>query len=438
LLNETARVAGDGNSDAAWALLSKIDISGADSTDKVLYLKNKILLAEKSKKYSEARLAVSELLKVQGLSAADREFALSKQGWLAELALDLRTALNANLELPLKELKPDQRALRLAMLSELAGEKTNRHYDEYLKVTKDRESARAVAARLIRKSSSPQMEFLKAQPVLKEDPSLLAGLGLEIYAQTKDPKVSKAVLENKAAAGTAPGKTLARDLFLANLQKVAANLSKMAIDTKTQSLMAKGIKSRVKAIEDMETLAQSAVASGDWLSQTAALSVLGQEIGRFYNELIALPVPAGLTPEEEGQYLQLLSSQAAPYQVKTQDIQTKLKEMNTNGALDQVLGEFAQLQGAVRNFLASQLKMTADLIKGDHAQRIAAAIQVPVEGKDVQPSVGEIETARKQVLADPMNRQNLLSLSQLEKRMGRDTMASYLEARAMKLEEGKQ
>lgn len=437
LLNQTAQSAAEGNSETAWALLSKVDISGADPAERTIYLKNKILLAEKTKRYSEARLAVSELLRQPGLSASDRQFALTKQGWLAELALDFRTAFSANRELPMSELKPDQKALRLAMFAELAGEKAAPHYDEYLKVTKDRESARAVAARLIRRSTSPNTEFLKSQVVLKEDPTLLAGLGLEIYAQTGDVRVLKSVLDNKQAANTAPGKTLVRDSYLLQLIKSSSAIAAMAIDTSNQSALAKGIKSRVKMIDDLENLAQVAVANGDWISQIASLSVVEREVSRFYNELIALPIPEGLTPEEEGQYLQLLSTQAAPYQVKSQDIQTKLKEMNSTGALDQVLNEFDQLQGPVRRFLSEQLIKTAGLVKNDVGARMSAAAQKVVVGQGVQPSISDIEAARKQVLADPMNRQVLLSLSQLERKMGRDTMASYLEARAMKLEENK-
>lgn len=436
-LNRSAEAATSGDLGGAWALLVQTDMSGAETKDKVTYLKNKILLAEKLMKFSEARLAVQDLLKVPGLGAEDREFALTKQGWLAELALDFRTAFEANRAVPLKELTPDQKALRLAILAELSGERATPLYDEYLRLTRDRDAARSVAARLVRASSKPQDEFLKSQKTLREDPKLFATLGLEVFAQTGDLRIVRSVLSDKGAASTPQGHSLARNEFFQELQKFDSRISAMTIDQKSQASMGRTIKARVKAVEDAEAMAARAVSMSDYLSQFASLSVLGREVGRLYNDLIALPVPDGLSAEEEGQYLQLLSAQAAPYQVKAQDVQTKLQEMKSSGSIQVVLTEFAALQGPVRKFLANQLSAFAKLAGQETGQQVLAALNQAEQAGSPQPTLAEIEAARKRVLADPLNPSGLMSLSQLERKMGREVMAAYLEARALKASEEK-
>lgn len=440
LLNQSVNLAAT-QPDVAWMALARASIADADDSDKIIYYKNKIILAEKLGKYSDGRNAVDSLLKIPTLKQEDQEFALAKKAWFAELALDFSTAFTANQKMKLAELQNDQRLLRLAMFAELAGQPADSYYAQYLNTTKDREKARLVAARLVKESRTPEREFAKFEKTLKEDPVLYTSLALDIYVKTADKKLLKRIVSDKGLVTTPAGKELLRESLLKEMAPLSADLAKQSIGTKTQAEIARGIKKRVGSIDKFEAVAARAVESGDWIAQVMSLTLLEREITRFYNEIIALPLPQGLTPEEEGQYLQLLSQQASPYQIKAQDIQTKLKEFWSG--LDKVLADYRGLAGLstrdIRGFTTEQLASLAAAAPETEKIKITTAInETTAPGAAALPTVAEVERARKVVRENPMNRDGLIKLSVLEKQMGRQTMASYLEARAQKLEEKSQ
>lgn len=434
VLNQSAAAVNgaSGDSNAAWMVLARADISGADDADKIVYLKNKLILAEKLGKYSEARNAADALLKIPGLKAEDQEFALARKSWLAELALDFNTAYVSNQKMKLSELKPDDKTLRLAMFAELADQNPKSYYEEYIRTTSNKENARLVAARLVRESKTPVAEIAKFERLLKDDPALLAQLNLEAYAKNKDIKTAIAITKNKALVQTPAGKEFVREVLLSEIQPLGASLAQMSIGTKTQGEISRGIKARVAGIEKLEAVVGRAVESTDWIAQVVGLSILGREIERFYSEIIALPVPAGLSPEEEGQYLQLLSQQASPYQVKASDIKSKLNEFWSGGQIQKVLADYKELTGDLRGLYAVQLAVVESVAPSNEKANIASTLSSTAPGAKNMPTVAEVELARKLVRENPMNADRLLKLSKLEKQMGRTTMASYLEARAQK------
>lgn len=441
LLNQSVNLAG-AQPDVAWMALARANVTEADDSDKIIYYKNKIILAEKLGKYSDGRNAVDALLKIPTLKQEDQEFALAKKAWFAELALDFSTAFTANQKMKLSELQNDQRLLRLAMFAELAGQPADSYYTQYLNTTKDRDNARLVAARLVKESRTPEKSLAKFEKTLQEDPALYASLALEIYAKTADGKLLKKVVSDKTLASTPSGRELVRESLLKEMEPLSADLAKQSIGIKTQAEIAKGIKKRIATIDKFETLVARAVESGDWIAQVTGLSLLEREITRFYNEIIGLPLPQGLTPEEEGQYLQLLSQQASPYQIKAQDIQAKLKEFWSSG-LDRVLTDYRALAGLsardIRKLTTGQLTAMATAAPETEKIKIMTAInETSAPGAAALPTVAEVEKARQVVRENPMSRDNLIKLSALEKQMGRQTMASYLEARAQKLGEKNQ
>ena len=98
------------------------------------------------------------------------------------------------------------------------------------------------------------------------------------------------------------------------------------MDAANQKLMVKSIKDRAKLLEDFEKLAAKAISSGDWTSQVVGLTVVAKEADRFYNEILSLPLPEGLSDAEQSEYMSLLGQQSAPYRNKSDMAAAKVKE----------------------------------------------------------------------------------------------------------------
>src|SRR5690606_19457323 len=104
--------------------------------------------------------------------------------------------------------------------------------------------------------------------------------------------------------------------FLKEFDAFKGKLTEHKLDTTNDRKLASTIKARAALLDKLEGMTKSAIQDGDWTSQLVSIDMLAKESERFYQELISAPMPQGLTAEEEGEYLNLLSAQAAPFQTK--------------------------------------------------------------------------------------------------------------------------
>src|SRR5690606_28323975 len=125
---------------------------------------------------------------------------------------------------------------------------------------------------------------------------------------------------------TEPGKLLTRLAFLKEFDAAKAKLVDHKLDTTNDRKLVATIKARGALLKKVEDLAKKAIVNQDWTSQLVSIDLVAKESERFYQDLISAPIPQGLTPEEEGEYLNLLSAQAAPFQVKATEAKAKTDE----------------------------------------------------------------------------------------------------------------
>lgn len=423
--------AGDTTLKAAWAALMRFKMDGASETEMAAYYKNKLILAEKMEKFGEARSAAEDMLRQKTLSAADREYALSRKAWLAELVLDFDTALAATEKITTGE--PEKRWLKLAMYAELASKDAKPFYANFLKDSKDDDRNAAIAALLVREAKDPLKEIVQRRVTLMRRPEVLADLYLEIYAKDFSPQVAKQALAVAPVAKTAAGQIIARSVFLEELKKFSARIAAHRIDSSNQAKMARTLRDRVALVGESEKLAARAIESGDWTSQLASLDLLAKESERFYQEVLSLPVPAGLSEQDEQEYLALLSQQAAPHQVRAQDAAKKVEEFWANeGAFSQLETALKQETGFRRKLLEQEVAVLSAIAPESKKALMNASVTTE-EVKATRPSLKELETARRTVRENPLSREGLEGLLVLERQIGRPAMVTYLEARLQSL-----
>lgn len=440
VLTQAAAEAAKGDSaslNQAWETLSRFDLSTAKTQDKAAYYKNRLVLAEKLGKFGEARDAVDNLLRTPGLSVADQQYALSRKAWLAEMVLDFDTALTTTQKLTADGLPKDQKALKLAMYAELASKDPKPYYAQFLKESKDEDKTVAITAQLARDSKDPLKEIEKSKATLMKRPDVLAGLYLEAFARSGSIDLAKKAIAIPAVAKTDSGKALARQVMLDDYAKLQKRITAHQLDASTQKKMGATLKARVALIDESEKMAGKAVESGDWTTELVTLDLLGKQSERFYQEVLALPVPAGLSPEEESEYLSLLSQQAAPHQLRANDVAKKVNEFWDNKAALAQLGRAVETEtGARRTIVMKEIQVLDSVAPAAKKSELDQMLASREPLKEV-PTLASIEGARQAVRENPLSRLSLEALLTLEKKTGRSTtMVAYLQGRLESLENG--
>lgn len=430
-LATSAEGAATADYEKAWAVLSRFDLATTTPEDKIAYLKNRLILAEKTKRFAEARDSADQLLKLPGTSAEDKQYALTRKAWLAELILDFDTALSATEQiLPTKDVPEDQRLLKLAMYADLANKDTRPYLSKYLGVSKDEEKQLTIASQLVRESKEPLKELEKQKTVLLKKPELYAQLALEIAAKLEKVEIAKSALAQKGVVGTNPGRLLSRMVILDEVTAQKGKFAAHVVDGSNQKKLATTLKARIAMIEALEKTAGKAVESGDWTTQLVSLDFLAKESERFYSEILSLPMPAGLSPEDEQQYLGLLSQQAAPYQIKAQDVKKKVEEFWANKSAVQALEKsLVSSTGALRSLVVKEIKLLASVAPDASKSELEALANRPEANSLIKPNLAQIEQARQAVREEPLSAARLEALLSLERQAGRIGMVSYLEGR---------
>lgn len=417
------------DSATAYAELAQFNPSQATPEDKIKYYKNKLILAEKLNKFSDAQMAADSLLQQPGLSAEDKEFAWARKAYMAEMTLDFTTALTATEKVE-KGLKPDEKMLKLAMFAELSGQKSTAYYSQYLQASKDEDNKKLVAAELVRKSKTPEKEIETYRTILAKDPQLMAQLYTEIYAKNSSDAILKKVTKDSALKGTDAGKLLTRIAFLKDFEAFKKGLVNHKLDTKSDKKLAASIKARAGLLEKLEGFAKQAIDAGDWTSQLVSVDLLAKETERFYTELLSAPMPKGLSDEEQQQYMQLLSAQATPYQAKSTEAKAKVEQFWKNSSWQTALKTTWQ-QADLRSVSITEVNALREIAPQEY-QNVLADLVVTKKDTTVaatRPSLKEIQEARSLVHQNPFDKQSLQALLDLEKKSENTAMTQYLQTR---------
>lgn len=428
VLTKSAEVAGS-DANAAYSQLAQFNPSQATPEDKMKFYKNKLILAEKLHKFSDAQAAADSLLQQPGLTEEDREFAWSRKAYIAEMTLDFTTALTATDKLQ-KSLKPDEKMLKLAMFAELSGQKSATYYGQYLQASKDEENKQLVAAELVRKSKAPEKEIEMYRPILGKSPQLMAQLYTETFAKNSSDTILKKVTKDPAMKGTDSGKLLTRVAFLKEFNTFKKQLVDHKLDTKNDRKLAASMKTRVALLEKLEKYTKQAIESADWTSQLVSLDLLGKESERFYTELLSAPMPNGLSDEEQQQYMQLLSAQATPYQSKSVEAKAKVDEFWKNSQWQKAL-QASWDNADLRSVIVTEVNALREIAPQEHQATLASLTEVPKDRTvaATRPSLQEVQKARNLVHQNPFDKQALQALLDLEKKSENSAMTQYLQTR---------
>ncbi len=433
-LSESVELAGQ-NSEAGYAALTKINVADLDNADKIKFFKNKIILAEKNKKFSDAITACDSLVAMNEVSAEDKEYAFSRKAYLSELRLDFGAAFTATEKLS-KTYSADEKNLKLAMFSELSGGSSEAYYKKYLQSAANEENKKLVAVELVQKSKNKEQEIQKHSTILEKDPEMLASLLAESYSLAESANIYKKINGSQSLKKTASGKLVLRSVFLKEISKMSDKISSHQLDTTNDKKLVSTIKARKTLLDQVEAMAKTAIESTDWSTQLITLNLLSKESERFYNDVISAPIPKGLNPDEESQYLSLLSAQAMPYKNKAVEAQVKVEEFWKTPNW-QTEFQKSMSRSETRRLVEIEINSVSKIAPPNvQAELKAITNSVVAKASAVKPSIDEVKKSRQLVYTEPLNAEALKALLAVEKRSENKAMVSYLENRIESLKKG--
>lgn len=405
------------NDAAAWALVNQFSIDQADAGDKLSFLKNKILLSIRMQNWISAK-ETAKLLLAQNISAPEREIVLNQLLFAAEQSFDFALAFQTAKQINWSQSQPplgsDEVALKMAYYAELAEQNPRPYLEVYLEKTQSEGGRKKVLSQILKDSKNPQQDIQKRASLLKRYPEILGEFYLVSFSRDSSKKVLNQALNDlgmvKEDRATAYFKQL---VFLENFQGFADKIKSHMLISKSQSSLNRTLLERTKFLEQLDKRASEALEMKQWTSQVLAVSVVASENQRFYDELVSLPVPQGLSDEEQSQYLQLLSEKAQPYLQKAQMAHSKVSEFWKSNWKDTFEAQIQQDGGALLKKEITYLQKVAP------EDRVAELSLLAQKTQSFTPQVQVDLSRRSQLLEmlkkNPQDQVMLLELHELEK-----------------------
>ncbi len=447
VINQSIDIAQDTKSDngglKALKLLKNADFSNATLDERKLITKNKMILAEQVGEIAEANGYVDQYLLLPDLTNDEKQFAYKKKAWLSELIFDFKGALAATEKI--EGIKEPGRTLQLALLTDLAGGNPTVLFDQYvLKNPMDPESL-DMAMELMKKSQDPWKDFEKYQKTLLQSEDKWKEALL--YSFEKNPSLE--VLAKFITWDNIDTKKrieiLQTQLFNSVFEQSKAKLASMTVDTSNQAKMTASLKARVAAIKTYEDFVTQVIKSDLWFGQIYALDFLSKEAKRFYDEVMSLPIPEELGPEEQNQYMNLLSQNASPFLTKHNQINVKLDEIwKQKKSVDQVFTTLSSQPKAVQALWTSEYMKLGTISPPEFKTYVDDKVRslnenlVATDEKSKDVPLDKVMKVKSKVMESPFDKTLLGELLGIEKQRKQNQMVIYLEQRLSKLDNLKQ
>ncbi len=403
--------------------LQAVPLAGASDQEVVANLKLQISLAEKANDLGQIIAASSKLASIRGVGAADKSFAVGKMAWAYEMSFNFEKAYQIVSQIDASRSQQAQHSLRLAVLADLGGMNPSRHEDNYLKLQPRGSEATLLRTKKIRRASNPKAEFQKHASQLQ--PELAAQLALEIYARTSDTRFAEKTLLQSKLRRTEAARTFAGLQLVEEIAQAKKELSRHALRASSDAVLGSSLQTRMNLVSRLDKLAIEATQLRDWSAETLAITGLAQENQRLYNEIMNLPIPRRLKPQQRAQYQAAVASKAAPFARNAQILNERAEQLWNSQSLDIVTEGYAETPVQFRKPLAARIKSLQALAPSSEKAQLASALNA----KSNQISTRELADARKDAQREPFNASAVSRLKELEAKAGRETMVAYLDGR---------
>lgn len=438
VLNLVAKI---GVSDALAALDNldnSLSVNDLSTEEMALYLKNKVVLLTQLKRLAEARQALVQFAILKSISKDDQKWAKVQRLALAEAAFDFEEALVALKDLPNET---SEYYLKMALFADVTKKESSEpHLIKAFQLATEPGIKKALFFDLLVRVSKPaawiESNLTWLQSVDSDSVGRAFVIAHNLSKEGANLKRGFAVTDRSSAWS----QLIWRYQFLSDFVKQRDQVAAHKLESSHDKLLQKSIKKRVALLNQLEKSSALAIEQKDWAAQLIVLSAVSQENSRFYEELMSLAIPEGLTEDEVNQYMTLLSQQASPFQKKAALVSEKVQELWAKENWDKEYKEVLVSRPETQKLLSFELKILQSLTKDEDAQSLVASILSTIIGSQSESSpdeqlVSELEKARQEVKQDPFDFKKQVKLIDLERSVGNPRLADYLEAKLKTVEQ---
>jgi hypothetical protein len=404
-----------------------------------------VIIAEKRNDITSAYVAAKDLSVLNGIDKDDKVFAQAKMAYYSDLKMDFKSALNLTEQLPESIIAADKKNLKLAMYSDLLGQNSSVYLKKFIETSKDQPSKDVAVLEIVKKSAATgniDEEIKKHEKSIATSPKILGELAAMSYMKNGDKSYGLKIVEKNAdVKKTGFGSMITNDQKLKVLSAFGDHIEKMVLDSDItkkdfQKKLGKDMQARIQAFTKLDELTADAIKTKDWTLQVVSLSYIARESDRFYSEILSLPMPEQLTPEEQGEYMRLLGEKAEPYKAKAAQAKAKVTEFWNDSTwqtsmMTKLNGEYSAV---AQNEKVQLIKVAEDKNKAVLAAMNTSGVGTVVakDNKATKPttiSAADIAAAQAQVKNEPFNVSKIQILKDLESKNGNRAMVQYLEGR---------
>ena len=427
----------------AWEVLGRFSVKDSAQNKLSSYYLDKLLLAKELLKYKQMDQSLKFLLSDKKLSSEDKRVVLTWQLWLAELRFDFKEVLRI-----LKILSPDdpseEQLLRLARLSELAGADPTPHYKTFINSFPNSQLNPVVLADLIEKTSSEKekRELLRKRfRFYKKDVNKLAYLILKLDKGQLDSNfigffTKLSFMKNTFLDSFEKRRSLV-EAFESALQKISSYSLPSQVSNSRLSFK---LKSWTQAVERLRKTANALLKTEDWTAQVFIISHWKAELKRFYNSVVSLPLPKGLTVEEQKEYKALLTDQMRVYEGQIKQLESKLKVLWSQDFASDYRAGLKQ-DPVFYSLLKWELNKLAGIAKGEQKSQIQTLLsslktnqkEHQVKAKTNKIDQEAINSLYEILRKNPFDKKSLTELLSLEK--NNEALSFYLSDRIEELKQ---
>lgn len=438
LANRTAKVANNNESTTSnlrksLVQLQNFNTAGSSSEEKQIHYTNMAVLSQRLNEDEIYLESLKAMLLIPGITDSRREETLSRLVGYYEKKLDFRNAYLTAAKMKFKNLTAKDRHLRLGTLQDLAGMNPTNHYKQALKSGLKGPTALSLRQRLVILSASPAQELKVQASELRRNPEVLNETILLVYARTKNKTAIKSILSMKELARQTAPNFIDKQDFYREVIAFRNRISSHKLIARTDSLMQKTIKQRIKLLKEADKYLAQSLRFKDVTSQLLVLNIVGTENDRMVTEILALPTPKNLNSREQTQYLEALKAQSKPYFAKANMAQQKESEIwNRSKALEQLIQNYASVRPELKSLLRHELELLSTLPRGGRLQS-----EVKSALNEISITRTDLDSARKAVSQNPGDIRQIENLKILETKIGHPLMPTYLDARLSQIQKGR-
>ncbi|MNK11965.1 hypothetical protein D3C87_300160 [compost metagenome] len=437
LMNRVAKIANDKNSsttDYRNALNHVVNAKSAGSTpdERILFFTNQSVLAQKAGADDVYVRSLQALIAIPQLSQERRNESLTQLAAFHEKKLDFKSAYQTSLRISSKESEKD-RQFRLGTLADLADMRPEKHYRAALKAGLRGDKSLVIRSRLIFLSSNPVAELKTQASELKTKPALLSEMTIFVFAKTRNKSGLKKVLAMKELKRQPAPLFVKKQDFYGKVASMESQISSLKLNSKTDRLLGKTIDARIQALKKADRLLTESLNLNDVTAQMLVLNLVTQENERLVHDLAALPMPKGLNPAQQKQYIDILKAKSKPFLYKAKVAQQKQQEIwNQSPALAQLIKDYKTVRPEVQKLLGRELQLLVQLPSTGKMKSLAESAL-----REGSFSSRDLLSARRSVSDNPESVRDIENLKFLETKIGHPLMSSYLDARLNHIQKGR-